>query len=334
MALTQVPLGMMTSDAQYTGFKNRIINGNMGIDQRNAGVSVSPLSGYCLDRWIGGYLGSGTGRFSAQQSSTAPTGFKNSVVLTVTTADAAPSSAYGYYFSQAIEGYNVADMGFGASGAATFTVSFWVRSSLTGTFPVIVDNYASTRSYGATYTINSANTWEQKSVTVVGDTSGTWTTSNSGGITLIFGLGGGSSRTLSPTTWTTGGGSTQTNVTGCSSIIGTNGATFYITGVQLEKGSNATAFDYRPYGTELALCQRYYEQKAADGSSYSMVGWPYNAFNTNGWYYWFFKVSKRATPTITGDGYTAAHASLDGVTFVNSSSTVISSSTLKANAEL
>lgn len=284
----------LTSDLQNAtyGMKNRIINGAMMIDQRNAGAAVSNISGYTLDRWQGGYLGSGTGRFSAQQSSTAPTGFKNSVVLTVTTADASPSAAYAYYFSQAIEGYNVADMGFGAVGAATFTISFWVRSSLTGTFPVVVDNYGSTRSYGSTYTINSANTWEQKFITIAGDTSGTWAKDNGGGLSLIFGLGGGSSRTLSPNTWTTGSGATQTNVTGCSSIIGTSGATFYITGVQLEKGSTATSFDYRPYGTELALCQRYYETqyfRAAaygNGSATIIVAVP-------------MKVSKRATPTIT-----------------------------------
>jgi hypothetical protein len=296
--------------------RNRIINPGMMIDQRNAGALVSPLSGYCLDRWVGGYLGGGTGRFSAQQSSTAPTGFKNSVVLTVTTADASPSSAYAYYFTQAIEGYNVSDLNFGTANASTVTISFWVRSSLTGTFPVTLDNYASTRTYGATYTINAANTWEQKTITIAGDTTGTWTTSNSGGMGLNFGLGGGSTRTVSANTWTTTTGATQTNVTGCSSVIGTNGATWYITGVQLEKGSTATPFEQRLYGTELALCQRYYYQ----WNSTIYQGGGFTSFiysGTTAFSVVPIPVTMRASPTlasVTASNFQILNASLGGTT--------------------
>ena len=157
-------------------------------------------------------------------------------------------------------------MGFGASGASTFTVSFWVRSSLMGTFSGALKNTTilATRSYPFTYTISSANTWEQKTVTVAGDTSGTWNTTNGRGIVVIFSLGTGSTFSGTAGSWS---GNNFQSATGATSVVGTNGATFYITGVQLEVGSTATSFDYRPYGTELALCQRYYYK--TDGSSFA-----------------------------------------------------------------
>ena len=245
----------------YYGFKNRIINGAMVIDQRNAGASVAITSAdqYVIDRFNGGVFGSGTGRFSLQQSSTVPAGFTNSLLATVTTADASPSASYAYSIIQYIEGYNIADLGWGTANAQSATLSFWVRSSVTGTFPVVFQNSAADKAYGGQYTISSANTWEQKSIVVSGVTSGTWLTTNGIGIRTIFGLGGGSSRTISAGLQTVGGAITQTNVTGSTQLIATNGATFYITGVQLEKGSTATSFDYRSYGQELLLAQRYYE---------------------------------------------------------------------------
>jgi hypothetical protein len=173
------------------------------------------------------------------------------------TSLSAYSVGSGDYFqaSQPIEGFNVADLGFGAAGASTVTISFWVRSSLTGTFGGCLKNGASNRSYPFTYTISSANTWEQKTVTIAGDTTGTWATDNSRGMQLVFSLGMGSTYSGTAGAWA---GSNLGSATGATSVVGTNGATFYITGVQLEKGSTATSFDYRPYGTELQLCQRYY----------------------------------------------------------------------------
>ena len=237
------------------GFKNRIINGAMVIDQRNSGALVAGATGniYAVDRTSIGVFGSGTGRISGQRSSTAPAGFANSLISTVTTADASPSAAYGYCNLQRIEGYNTADLGWGAAGAATITISFWVRSSLTGTYAVSLLNDANDRTYVATYSISAANTFEQKTITIAGDTSGTWDKTNATGIAVFFGLGGGSSRTTSTlNTWMapTVAGTAITTASGCVNWIGTNGATFYITGVQLEKGSTATSFDYRPYGTE------------------------------------------------------------------------------------
>ena len=249
--------GVLTNctGVQYTGFKNRIINGSMVIDQRNAGASVtlsSPTAVYTIDRWKASNVSDGV--FTIQQSSTVPAGFTKSLVFTTTTADASLAAGQYAYIEQGIEGFNVADFGWGASGAQTVTVSFWVRSSLTGTFGGALTNGTATRSYPFNYTINSANTWEQKTVTVAGDTTGTWATDNSLGVTVRLGLGVGSTYSGTAGAWAAGN---LIAPTGAVSVIGTNTATFYITGVQLEKGSTATSFDYRPYGTELALCQRY-----------------------------------------------------------------------------
>ena len=235
------------------GFKNRIINGAMVIDQRNAGASVTPTTDntYTLDRWTAKL--SQSSKYSVQQSSTAATGFKNSLLITSLSAYTVGASE-SFFTKQVIEGFNVADLGWGAAGASTVTLSFWVRSSLTGTFGGSLWNNAADRSYPYSYTISTANTWEQKSITIAGDTSGTWLTTNGGGINVGFAFGVGASLSTTAGAWASG---FYPSATGATSVVGTSGATFYITGVQLEKGSTATSFDYRPYGTELALCQRY-----------------------------------------------------------------------------
>ena len=245
------------------GFKNRIINGAMVIDQRNAGASVTITNlaavTYTLDRWLADITQAS--KFSVQQNAgsvTPPTGFTNYLGATVgASANVTVGASDYFYLGQKIEGYNVADMGFGAAGASTFTISFWVRSSLTGTFGGAVRNGAGNRSYPFTYTISAANTWEQKSITIAGDTSGTWLTTNGAGLQLAFGIGVGTTYSGTAGAWAAGN---FVSATGAVKLIETNSATFYITGVQLEKGSTATSFDYRPYGTELALCQRYYWQ--------------------------------------------------------------------------
>jgi len=257
------------------GFKNRIINGAMVIDARNAGASVTPSSdAYTLDRWTTWTYAAS--KFSVQQNAgsvTPPTGFVNYLGITSTSAYSVPTGE-GFAMMQKIEGYNMADLGWGAVGASSVTLSFWVRSSLTGTFGGALNNSAQTRSYPFSYAINSANTWEYKTVTIAGDTTGTWLTTNGAGILLKFGLGVGATLSGTAGTWA---GANYASATGATSVVGTNGATFYITGVQLEKGSTATSFDYRPYGTELALCQRYYYQ--INGNSfvgtalYGMMGY-------------------------------------------------------------
>lgn len=259
--------------------KNRIINGSFVIDQRNAGASVTPTSPtYITDRWQA-YNNSGSGRYTIAQSSTAATGFNNSLLVTST---GAYSIGVGdiLVIRQAIEGYNMADLNWGSANAKTVTLSFWVRSSLTGTFGGSFSNNGGDRNYAYTYTINSANTWEQKTVTITGCTDGTWLTTSGTGVNVWFQLGVGSTYTTS----TTGSWISTSNVygvSGATSVVGTNGATFYITGVQLEVGSSATGFEYRQYGQELALCQRYYWQtptsdlyhaRSASGIAYNTTG--------------------------------------------------------------
>jgi hypothetical protein len=240
----------------YNGFKNRIINSAMVIDQRNAGASFTPTDqSYSLDRWKCRL--SQASKYTVQQNAgsvTPPAGFKNYLGVTSSSAYSIGASDY-FAITQIIEGYNVADLDYGTANAATITFSFWVRSSLTGTFGGALMNSAENRSYPFTYTINSANTWEKETITIAGDTSGTWLTTNGIGLYVVFGIGVGS--TYSGTAGAWAASSTILSATGATSVVGTNGATFYVTGVQLEKGSTATSFDYRPYGTELALCQRY-----------------------------------------------------------------------------
>jgi hypothetical protein len=247
----------------YYGFKNRIINGAMVLAQRGtSAVTVNSNSGsafYGVDRFFG--QGQATdGVFTMQQSSTAPAGFSNSLVITVTTADASLGATQVYQLVQPIEAYNTNDLAWGTASASAVTLSFWVRSSVIGTFGGSLFNSTAARSYPFTYTISSANTFEYKTVTIAGDTSGTWAGTNGVGIYVIFGLGVGSTYSGTAGVWA---GTTYNSATGATNLMATNGATFYITGVQLEKGSTATSFDYRPYGTELALCQRYYETSAS-----------------------------------------------------------------------
>jgi hypothetical protein len=238
----------------FIGHRNRIINGAMMIDQRNAGASVTLTSGgvFTVDRWQG--FEDTDGAMTAQQDTSAPTGFVNSLKFTTTTADATLSAAQFSLIQQRIEGTNIYDLAWGTASAATVTLSFWVRSSLTGTFGGALRNSASNRSYPFTYTISVADTWEQKTITIAGDTSGTWLTTTGTGMNVAFGLGVGSTNSGTAGAWT---GSTLYSATGATSVIGTLNATFYITGVQLERGSTASSFEYRSFGTELALCQRY-----------------------------------------------------------------------------
>jgi hypothetical protein len=240
------------------GTRNRIINGDMRIDQRNAGASVTPTTSgtYTLDRWAA-WL-SASSKYSVQRNAgsiTPPAGFANYLGVT---SLAATSLAAGDYYSinQAVEGFNVSDLAWGTASASPVTLSFWVRSSLTGTFGGSFVNGSNNRSRPFSYTISAANTWEQKTISITGDTSGTWASDNTQGVYIHFSLGTGTTLSGSTGAWA---GSQFLSATGATSVVGTNGATFYITGVQLEPGTVATPFERRPIGTELALCQRYFQ---------------------------------------------------------------------------
>jgi hypothetical protein len=255
---TGITLDGQFNSASSMGFKNRIINGAMVIDQRNAGASVtgSTTNPFSVDRWQ--TVSSQNSKFTAQQNAgsvTPPAGFINYLGITSSSAYSVVAADQFRIF-QSIEGLNVADLAWGTANAATVTLSFMVYSSLTGTFGGSLANNAYARSYPFTYTISTANTWTTISVTIAGDTSGTWLTTNGNGVIVSFGLGVGSTLSGTAGAWAT---ASYISATGATSVVGTSGATFYVTGVQLEKGSTATSFDYRPYGTELQLCQRYYQ---------------------------------------------------------------------------
>lgn len=254
--------GQILGAGNATGFKNRIINGDMRIDQRNAGASVTPASGtYILDRfWV---QLSQASKFSIQQTTgNLSAGFSNSLKIT---SLAATTVGAGDFFTlqQSIEGLNVADLSWGTASAKPVTLSFQVFSSLTGTFGGALTNAGFNRSYPFTYTVSTANTWTTVSVTIPGDTAGTWLTTNAIGIQVIFGLGIGSVYSGTAGAWA---GAAYLSATGATSVVGTSGATFYITGVQLEVGSTATSFDVRDYGRELILCQRYLPSLSGAGN--------------------------------------------------------------------
>ena len=307
------------------GFKNRIINGAMVIDQRNAGASVSGTTAvYTVDRWTV-QNNSGAARFNVQQnvnSVTPPAGYKYYLGVTSTSAyTVASTDVIGV--QQFIEGYNIADLAWGTASAAPVALSFWVRSSLTGTFGgSLIESNVGTAFYPFTYTISAANTWEQKTVTIAGPTIGTWNSTNARGTQVLFNLGTGSTYIGTAGAWTA---NSYYAPTGATNFVATNAATWYVTGVQLEKGSTATSFDYRPYGTELALCQRYFEMSynigtvpaSANTTQLRLLSWAVNGANGgNGGV--TFQVSKRAAPTI---------ASYDGAGTANT----VSTSTAAAN---
>ena len=314
MALTQVDQGLLSSTAQYTGFKNRLINSAMVIDQRNAGASVTPTASsntYTLDRFVS-YV-SQASKLTIQQnagSTTPPAGFINYLGVTSSSSYSIISTDQ-FTLRQNIEGLNIADLAWGTASAATVTLSFWVRSILSGTFGGSLQNNAGNRSYPFSYTVSVANTWESKSITIAGDTSGTWLTNSSTGIALTFGLGVGSALSGTAGAWSAFG---YTSATGATSVVGTNGATFYITGVQLEKGSTATSFDYRPYGTELALCQRYFCVFGSVGSTGTngdvFIGSQRNT--SQAWIAVQYPVPMRSTPSLTSISTTGAQFSSAG----------------------
>jgi len=283
-----------TQAVGFYGFKNRIINGGMVIDQRNAGASVTPTNGqYLVDRWVAGLTAAS--KFSAQQNAgsvSLPAGFINYLGITSSSAYSV-SSGDLFVIQQYIEGLNVSDLAWGTASAKTVTLSFQVYSSLTGTFGGSIANSGASRCYPFSYTVSSANTWTTISVTIPGDTTGTWLTTNGIGVTVRFGLGSGSTYSGTSGAWA---GSNYIQPTSTVSVVGTSGATFYITGVQLEKGSTATSFDYRPYGTELMLCQRYAQVYTYTTASVILTGGSRSTTRSDGVFN--FPVM-RAAPTIT-----------------------------------
>ena len=293
MSLTQVPSGMLQTTAQYYGFKNRIINGGMQIAQR--GTSSTPTSSgtFTCDRFI---LFATSGTAAVTQSTSAPAGFTNSTLWTQTSAGTRNTGDY-FEIGQRIEGLNLSDLGYGTANAKTVTLSFWVQSSLTGTYALAFQTASGSGStYVTTYTISAANTWQQITLTIPGATSGTWLTNNSIGMSVWWDLGSGATyQTSTLNTWqysTSNALTTSTQV----NFGQTSGATFYLTGVQLEVGTQATSFDYRPYGTELALCQRYLPCINTSANT-DPIGPAYVYSTTNAIGMFSFLVQARVPPT-------------------------------------
>jgi len=290
---------------QIGGTRNKIINGAMTIDQRNAGAAVTITTAsatqYLLDRWYLRAEAAAGSKVSVQRSSVAPAGFSNSQLITSLSAYAIGASEH-FATVQAVEGFNAADLSWGTASAKTITVSFWVRSSLTGLFSGFILNGAANRCFVFSYTINAADTWEYKTITIPGDTTGTWVTDNGLGLYLNFTVAAGSSVSGAAGSWSS---TFNRSATGQTSLVGTSGATFYLTGVQLEAGDTATPFEHRSFGAELALCQRYFEKSydlgtvaGAANENGMAITWAASVSN----YYSFsakFSVSKRATPTVT-----------------------------------
>jgi hypothetical protein len=285
--------------------RNKIINGDMRIDQRNAGASVTAVTNTAqLDRWKTFFTGNGV--FTVQQSNTVPNNtFSKSVVLTVTTDDSSISSGEDYGYVQFIEGYNIADFAWGSASATDITLSFWVRSSVDGTWVASIYNSDGTRCYPATFSISAADTWQKISLTIPGDTGGTWNSTNGTGMVVRIDLGSGSNFNGTANSWNTAGGYVGLRIPGSVNWISNSGATFYLTGVQLEAGTVATPFEHRNYGDELARCERYYAKtfnsdvapaqnagvSGALGASASVTGMPVAAV-------WCLPVRMKSTPSV------------------------------------
>ena len=327
MAYGTVNAEQMTTQSGYTlgagnssTFKNRLLNGQMVIDQRNAGSAVTINDGtpkFPVDR-LYCYRDSSFNNsvLTAQQSTDVPTsaGFVNSVKFTVTTAETSTNAGRFFSIQQKIEGNNVSDLLFGFSSAKTVTLSFWVKSSLTGAFGGSLMNSAYDRSYPFNYTISSANTWEQKSITIAGDQSGTWLTNTGIGLRVGWCLGTGSSYEGTANQWNS---ALDFAPTSSVQLINTVNATFYITGTQLEVGSTATSFDYRPYPVEFSMCQRYYETYS-NGTGTSAIYEGLGGYFANSTTFRTavpFKVTKRASPTVSiPTTYTTVNCSAGNLT--------------------
>ena len=234
-----------------------IINGAMQVAQR--GTSFTATGSYPVDRFSIGYGVTG-GTFTVSQDTASPSDFTNSIKYLTGTA-ASAGSAEQAFIGTTFEGYSTSHLNFGTSDAKNITLSFWVRSSVTGTYCVAFINNAFDRSYIAEYSISSADTWEYKTITVSGDTSGTWAGAvNTRSMLIRFDLGSGSSFNTTAGSWQAGN---YRNTSSQTNLVNSASATWYITGVKLEVGSTATDFVHESYGDELARCQRYYMKPTA-----------------------------------------------------------------------
>jgi hypothetical protein len=279
--------------------RNLIINGGMKISQR-IGTTATAITGgnYGLDRWHAYYDGNS---YTTQQVTDAPSGFYNSMKLLVT-GTTTPNYSF---FSQKLEGNNVNHIGLGTANCQSFTVSFYVKSSVAGIYSIAMTNGAGDLAYPLQYTINSANTWERKTMTIPPITSGTWTKDNTVGLAIRVNLGSPSSRTDTSGAWSSGNFDGADGSTGAVTWATTSGATFYMTGCQIEVGTEATPFEHRSFGDELARCQRYHYvlQEAGLANGANETGITCCSYGANAFFGTvYFPVTMRATPTMSAGG--------------------------------
>ena len=282
--------------------RNRIDNGAMEVSQRGgAEVTVNSSSATVLiDRWTARGEGGGPA-FLMDQAGTAPYGFKNSLKFNCSSTGSASSSIFE--ITQNIEGNNIADFGFGGGSARAISLSFWVKSSLTGDFGGSLQNSARDRSYNFVYNIGSADSWEYKTVYITAPTSGTWVNSEGVGLRLNFDMGCGSNFRGNAGSWLS---ADTRGPSGAVSPMQTQNSTWYVTGVQIEMGPAATPFEYRGYPVEYVRCQRYY-QKLGYGNSLLII----NAINNNSSRIPvpLFQTEMRTQPTYTTNSQLTAFSS-------------------------
>jgi len=314
---------------------NRLINGDMRIDQRNNGASGTAAVAYSVDRWTFSASQASKGTWGRNLNAVAGPigfpyylGFQSSSAYTVVAADS-------FQIYQPIEADMVSDFAFGTVNAQSVTLSFWARSSLTGTFGGTIQNYASTRSYPFSFSLPTANTWTKITVNIPGDTAGTWVMSgNVGSMYLVFDLGTGSTLRGSANAWAA---TNYVGVTGAVSVVGTNAATFYVTGVKLEVGSVATPFNRQSLAKSMADCQRYYQVVPALLVWMGYVGAGASFYNS-----FILPAAMRATPTVvlgTATGvtnctaFTAAMAGINNL-YLSATATAANAASFQATTQL
>ena len=321
-------MGEVLTNSQIGGRRNIIINGAMQVSQRGTSSASVTSAEYLVDRFQANISSLGT--WTLSQSTTAPDGFTNSFKMDCTTANASPASGAFLNCRQKIEAQDLQQLKYGTSSAETLTVSFHVRSNKTGTYIVeLLQPDASNRHRGASYTINSANTWEKKIVTFSGDTSGVINNDTGDGIQLTWWLGSGSDFN-SGTLQTDWGALDQTaRAVGNVNLADSTDNEWYITGVQLEVGSTETPFEHRSFGEELALCQRYYID-SRDGSPSEIRITGRAILSSRIGTSVFFQTSMRTAPSVTI--YSPVNETAGKVALYNNSSVDLGSSFLATSA--
>jgi hypothetical protein len=317
--------------------RNMIINGAMQVAQRGTSFSSITANVYPVDRFFVRDVNSAAGEATVSQSTTTPDDFKNSLKIDVTTADTSLVAADQYKIEYRAEGQDVAHLNWGTSAAKAVTLSFWIRSNKTGNTQVAVLNSDNNRAYVATFSISAADTWERKELTIDGDTSGTWLTTNGIGLRLRWGSYGSTYQTSSVNQWV--GSQVMSRDDSPINFFDSTDNELYLTGVQLEIGEQATPFEHRSFGDELAACQRYYQKTFAyatvpaqnlDTYSGSIMGVARSVTSTSAWEpcgTWDLAVSMRATPSIVSFNPYVANAEWGNSSAVSSSNFRILAST-------